>query len=224
MPQPVLVLDLDGTLVDTAADLVATLNLILTGEGIAPLAYDEAVKKIGHGAKAMLEAGLAAQGIHPPPERIDALYAAFIAYYQDHLADHSRPFPGALASLDRFADEGWSVAICTNKLERLSRRLLGELGIADRFAVIAGQDTYGVKKPDPGHLLRTIEAAGGSRGAAIMVGDTAIDIDTALAAKVPSVAVTFGYSPVPVGELGADRIIGHYDELFAAVHSLGVSA
>ena len=224
MPQPVLVLDLDGTLVDTAADLVATLNIILSGEGIAPLAHDDAVKKIGHGAKAMLEAGLAAQGVHPSPERIDALYAAFITYYQDHLADHSRPFPGAVAALDRFADHGWGLAICTNKLERLSRQLLGALGLSDRFAVIAGQDTYGVKKPDPGHLLRTIEAAGGSRGAAIMVGDTAIDIDTALAAKVPSVVVSFGYSPVPVGELGADRVIGHYDELFAAVRSLGVVA
>jgi phosphoglycolate phosphatase len=220
MPAPVLVLDLDGTLVDTASDLVETLNVILAAEGVAPLARGEAVKKIGHGAKSMLEAGLAAQGVHPDPQRIDTLYAAFIDHYEAHLADQSRPFPGAEAALERFAADGWRLAICTNKLERLSRRLLGELGLADRFDVIAGQDTYGVKKPDPRHILMTIAAAGGDSRRSVMVGDTAIDIDAARAADVPSVAVSFGYSPVAPGALGADRVIDHYDELFAAVATL----
>ena len=221
MASPTLILDLDGTLVDTAADLVATLNLILSSEGVPPLAHGEAVKKIGGGAKAMIEAGLAAQGVAVAAPRLDALYAAFLDRYAAHMTDSSRPFPGAVEALDRFAAAGWTLAICTNKLERLSRDLLGRLGIAGRFAVIAGQDTYGERKPDPRHLTLTIRAAGGRPEHAVMVGDTAIDIDTARAARVRSVAVSFGYSPVPAASLGADRVIDHFDQLFAAVGTLG---
>jgi phosphoglycolate phosphatase len=217
---PTLVLDLDGTLVDTAGDLVATLNVILGNEGLPALPFDRARSFIGHGAKAMLEAGLAAAGAPASPERINPLFDAFLAYYSEHIADHSRPFPGALAALDRFAGEGWRLAVCTNKLESLSRELLAALGIADRFAVIAGQDTFGVRKPDPRHLTETIIRAGGDPTVAIMVGDSEIDVATARAAALPVVGVTFGYSPVPMASLGADRVIDHFDELYESATAL----
>ena len=217
---PTLVLDLDGTLVDTAGDLVATLNVILGNEGLPPLAFDRARGFIGHGAKAMLEAGLAAAGVTASSQRVTTLFDAFLVYYSEHIADHSQAFPGAVAALDRFAADGWRLAICTNKLEGLSRELLVALGIADRFAAIAGQDTFGVRKPDPRHLTETIIRAGGDPTAAIMVGDSEIDVATARAAALPVVGVTFGYSPVPMTELRPDRVIDHFDELYESATAL----
>lgn len=212
--QPTLVLDLDGTLIDTAGDLVATLNVILGKEGLPPLGLAEARDMIGSGARAMLEAGFATNGPVPPQDRLDQLFAAFVADYSDHIADVSAPFPGALAALDRFTAEGWRLAVCTNKLEGLARRLLGEIGIADRFHSIAGQDTFGVRKPDPRHLIETIVEAGGTPEAAVMVGDSELDIAAARAAGIPSIGVTFGYSSGPIHDHGPDAVIGHFDELF----------
>lgn len=219
-PSPVLVLDLDGTLVDTVRDLTATLNDILRGEGIAPMPLDEARLMIGHGARAMISRALQSAGITADSDRLDNLFALFLDLYARRIAEESRPFPGAIESLDRFAADGWRLAICTNKLERHSRLLLEALGIADRFAAIAGQDTYGVRKPDPRHLQEAIREAGGQVASAIMVGDSEVDIQTAKAARVPVVAVDFGYSRVPVADLGPDRVISHFDDLYEAARSL----
>jgi phosphoglycolate phosphatase len=218
--QPTLVLDLDGTLIDTAGDLLATLNVILGKEGLSPVGLGGARDMIGSGARAMLEAGFAANGQVPSRERLDQLFAEFITHYSDHIAEESAPFPGALAALDRFSAEGWRLAVCTNKLESLARRLLDEIGIADRFAAIAGQDTFGVRKPDPRHLIETIRQAGGTLAAAVMVGDSEFDIAAARAAGVPSVGVTFGYASVPIADHGPDAVIGHFDELFVAAGRL----
>jgi phosphoglycolate phosphatase len=217
---PTLVLDLDGTLVDTAGDLVATLNQTLANEGLPAAPFESARLSIGHGARMMIEKALKGHNVPATSADLDRLLADFLRHYAVHIADHSRPFPGAEAALDRFAAAGWRLAICTNKSEPLARDLLVRLGLADRFAVIAGPDTFGIRKPDPGHLTETIRAAGGVREAAIMVGDSKTDIDTALAAKIPVVAVTFGYSPEPIAELGADRLIDHYDQLFDAAGAL----
>ena len=217
---PTLVLDLDGTLVDTAADLVATLNAVLKVEGLAPISFDEALTMVGHGARAMIEAAIVANGINAEAERLDNLTASFIDHYAAHIADESRPFPGAIAALDRLAAEGWQLAVCTNKYEGLARQLLAALGMAGRFAAIAGQDSFGVKKPDPRHLTETIRAAGGDERRAVMVGDSEIDIATARAAGIPVIAVEFGYSPVPVTDLGADRVIGHFDALYDTARDL----
>lgn len=217
---PTLVLDLDGTLIDTAGDLLATLNVILGREGLPPLTLSEARGMIGFGARAMLEAGFAANGRVLPRERLDQLFTDFIAHYSDHIAVESAPFPGALDALERFSAEGWQLAVCTNKLESLARRLLGQIGIADRFAAIAGQDTFGVRKPDPRHLIETIRQAGGEPAAAVMVGDSELDIAAARAAGVPSVGVTFGYTSVPIADHGPDIVIGHFNELFDAAGRL----
>jgi phosphoglycolate phosphatase len=168
----------------------------------------------------MISNALQAAGITAEPERLDNLFAVFLDVYAGRIAEESRPFPGAIESLDRFAADGWRLAICTNKLERHSRLLLEALGIAERFAAIAGQDTYGVRKPDPRHLQETIREAGGHTASAIMVGDSEVDIQTAKAARVPVVAVDFGYSRIPVADLGPDRVISHFDDLYDAARSL----
>lgn len=218
--KPVLAFDLDGTLVETLPDLAATLNELLTRHGHTALSTETMRAIVGQGARVMLQRGFAHNGIELDPERTNALFDDFLEHYSAHIADHSHPFPGVLDALDRFSAAGWTLAVCTNKLEALSKRLLDALDMSWRFAVIAGPDTFGVHKPDPQHLLRTVAAAGGAAGQAIMVGDSMADINAAKAAGIPVVAVDFGYTPVPVRELDPDRVISHFDALWDAVESL----
>ncbi|MCX5579032.1 phosphoglycolate phosphatase [Kaistia terrae] len=222
--RPILVFDLDGTLVETATDLVATLNVVLEQEGLAPIRYEDARAMVGHGARALIERGLAANNVTRDTATIDRLFDTYIAYYAAHIADTSRPFEGVVAALDHFAAEGWLLAVCTNKLEGLSNLLLDELGLSSRFAAICGADTFAARKPDPLALTETIRRAGGDLRRAIMIGDSVTDIDTARAAGIPVIAVDFGYTTVPVTELGPDVVIGHFDELADAVTGLMVRA
>ena len=215
-----LAVDLDGTLVDTAPDLMAALNIVLKQEGFPPVRMEEANSMIGAGARALVERGLAAVGADLPLAEVDRIFANFFDHYTAHIADESRPFPGAVEAIDRFRAAGWKTAVCTNKLEGLSRQLLSELGILDRFDAVGGGDSFGVKKPDPEHLRQTIAAAGGNPAIAIMVGDSETDIATGKAAGIPVVAVDFGYTPEPVSTFAPDRVISHFDELFDAVAAL----
>jgi phosphoglycolate phosphatase len=208
-----IVFDLDGTLVDTAPDLIDTLNVVFARENLPAVPYATARNLIGGGARTMIARGIAAEGRTLPVAELDRMFAEFIAHYTDHIADHSRPFPGAIETLNALAAQHYRLAVCTNKLERLSVLLLRKLGLADRFAAICGQDTFGVQKPDPNMLRRTITAAGGETQRAIMVGDSETDIRTARAAGVPVIAVDFGYSEKPVSEFAPDRMIGHYSQL-----------
>lgn len=216
-----IVFDLDGTLVDTAPDLIDTLNVILPREGLPPVPFETGRNLIGGGVKVTIERALAAQGRACPPAEIDRLYAAFIAHYADHLADRSRPFPDLESALDQLAGAGYRLAVCTNKLEWLSIRLLNILKLAPRFAAICGQDTFGIQKPDPEVLRRTVLRAGGEPGSAIMVGDSKTDVYTARAAQVPVVAVDFGYSDVPIASLEPDRIISSFADLPPIIAGLG---
>jgi phosphoglycolate phosphatase len=217
---PTVVFDLDGTLVDTAPDLVATLNWLLDREGLPPLPYEAARNVAGGGARSLIERGLAVEGRRLEPNQIDLLVADFVAEYTAHIADRSRPFPGLEAALDALAHAGCRLAVCTNKLERLSMQLLDKLGLSRHFATICGGDTFGMQKPDPELLRRTIARAGGIAPSTVMVGDSSADIALARAAGVPVVVVDFGYSEIPVAELGADRIISRLGELPAAVLDL----
>jgi len=214
------VFDLDGTLVDTAPDLIETLNVVFTRDGLPPVDHAAARDMIGGGARRMIERALELQGRMLADGVVDRMFADFIAYYAAHIADGSRPFPGLDAALDRLAARGCRFAVCTNKLEGLSRLLLEALGLTPRFTAICGQDTFGIQKPDPEILRRTIQAAGGALQWAVMVGDSGTDIATARAAGVPVVAVDFGYSETPIRELRPDRLIGHFDELADAVFAL----
>ncbi len=163
MPPLTVVFDLDGTLVDTAPDLIETLNVVFAREGMKPVAYDAARNMIGGGARKMIESGLRFEGRPIVPGELERMFGDFIAYYSAHIADKSLPFPGLDASLDRLAGRGFALAVCTNKLEGLSRLLLDALDMTKRFAAICGQDTFGIQKPDPEVLRRTILAAGGAR-------------------------------------------------------------
>jgi phosphoglycolate phosphatase len=218
------VFDLDGTLVDTAPDLIEALNVVFVRWGLLPFDHTVARNMIGGGARKMIEAGLSRQGRSPPSETIDRMFADFIAHYSEHIADRSRPFPDLDRALDNLAAQGCRFAVCTNKLEALSRLLLDALDLSRRFEAICGQDTFGIQKPNPEILYRTIQAAGGLAKHAVMVGDSGTDIATARAASIPVVAVEFGYSETPVRELGPDRVIGHFDELAAAVLEVAPTA
>ena len=214
------VFDLDGTLVDTAPDLIETLNVVFTRDGLPPVEYAAARDMIGGGARRMIESGLKLKGRRLADSVVDRMFAEVIAHYAAHIADRSRPFPGLDAALGRLAERGCRFAVCNNKLEGLSRLLLEELGLTPRFAAICGQDTFGIQKPDPEILRRTIQAAGGAPRRAVMVGDSGTDIATARAAGVPIVAVDFGYSETPIGNLRPDRLISHFNQLVDAVFAL----
>ena len=220
---PTIVFDLDGTLVDTAEDLVTTLNAILAAEGMAPMSMNSAIAMVGSGSRVLIESAFASEGRALAPETLDRLLADFLAFYDAHIADASKPYPGVETALDRLIADGWIMAVCTNKFEAPARKLLRILGLDRYFAAITGQDTFPFRKPDPRHLTETIRLAGGDAGRAIMVGDSRTDIDTANAARIPVIAVTFGYSPIPVTQLGATRVIADFAELHDAAAALAVS-
>jgi phosphoglycolate phosphatase len=213
-----IVFDLDGTLVDTAPDLIDSLNVLFAREGLSAVHLEEARNLIGGGVRQLIERGLSLQGRARAAADTDRLFKDYVAYYAQHIADRSRPFPGVPAALDQLSRH--HLAICTNKLEWLSVRLLKSLDLAARFTAICGQDTFGIQKPDPEILRRTVEAAGGELGAAVMVGDSVTDIVTARAAGIPIIAVDFGYTEIPVVELKPDRIIDHFDALPATISDL----
>jgi phosphoglycolate phosphatase len=218
--QPTIVFDLDGTLIDTAPDLIGTLNRILSQHGVPAVGFDEARAMIGAGVKPLLQRALASKGVQFAPDEIDRLFEEYLKLYAAHIADRSRPFPGLEAALDALAADGCILAVCTNKLEWLSVLLLDKLKLSPRFAAICGQDTFAMRKPDPEMLRLTIARAGGDVAHAVMVGDSMTDVATAQAARVPVVAVDFGYTEIPPRELGADRLISHFDALNAAVKGL----
>ena len=215
-----IVFDLDGTLVDTAPDLLAALDALFAREGLPRVRSAELRNMIGGGARALIERALGEQRVTVTRGDVDRLYESYIAHYADHIAEASRLFPGLEQALDARAENGCRFAVCTNKLEFLAVRLLEELSIAGRFAAICGQDTFGLQKPDPEVLRRTVARAGGEMQGAVMVGDSATDIDMARSAAIPVVAVDFGYTETPVSQLGPDRIISRFDDLPAAVREL----
>lgn len=223
MTAPTIVFDLDGTLIDTAPDLIDTLNVVFAREGLPAVPYDAARNLIGGGARAMIVRGIEAEGRALTPAMLDQLFADFIAHYSEHIADRSRPFPGLIDTLDTLAAQGHRLAVCTNKLEGLSRLLLDALKLTHRFAAICGQDTFGIQKPDPEVLRRTIAAAGGSPQHAIMIGDSLTDIRTARAAGIPVIAVDFGYSEKPVSEFAPDRVISHFAQLPASIAGISLA-
>jgi phosphoglycolate phosphatase len=219
-PPPIVVFDLDGTLADTAHDLVMTLNVILAEEGLPALPVSEARTLIGAGARALIDRGFESVGRELTPAHLERLYRDFLAFYADNLCIETRLYPGVPQALARLEADGFRLAVCTNKIERHSVRLLEALGIADRFAAICGRDSFPFVKPDPRHLTLTIAKAEASPGQAVMVGDSRSDIAAAKAAGIPVVAVSFGYTDVPVRTLDPDRVIDRFDQLVDFVQDL----
>ena len=216
----VIAFDLDGTLVDTAHDLIGTLNWLLAEEGLAPLPLGEARPFIGRGARWMIERGFQAAGAPLPAERVQPLFERFLVRYDAHIADESRPFPGCVAALEALKGGGAKLSVCTNKLTGLSTRLLDALSMSRLFEAVVGADATPAIKPDPRHLEAAVAACGGSMDRALMVGDAATDAGAARAAGAPLVLVSFGYSEIPAADLAPDVLIDHFDDLPAAAARL----
>ena len=211
-----IVFDLDGTLVDSAPDLTAALNAALADAGRPPVAAATVRHLVGHGARALIERGLALSGGGGEGD-VDRALPVFLDHYAAHVADGSRPYPGAATALDRCSARGSTLAICTNKPVALSLALIAALGWTARFAANVGGDSLSVRKPDPAHLLATIAAAGGDPATSVFVGDTAVDVATARAAGVPVIACAFGFADRPAAELRADAVIDRFDVLDTAL-------
>jgi phosphoglycolate phosphatase len=211
------VFDLDGTLAETAPDIMATLNRILVKEGLAALPLEKARELVGAGARALIDRGFKASGAPLSPEKLDLLFQDFLVDYIENIHHATYLYPGVEAALDALEAQGYAFAVCTNKPEPHSVKLIESLGIAKRFRFIAGRETFPFNKPDPRHLTETIRLAGGNAGRAIMVGDSKTDVDTARAARIPVIGFTFGYTDVPMASLKPDIVLDHFDGLVEAV-------
>ncbi|MDO9384264.1 MAG: HAD-IA family hydrolase [Hyphomicrobiaceae bacterium] len=214
------IFDLDGTLVDTAPDLIAAANHALGDIGLDPVPGFVLAPAIALGARFMILDGLKHTGRHLPDGEVDRLLKLFLDYYLANIANESRPYPGAVDALTTLKAQGARLGICTNKRSHLSNALIGALGLNDLVHAVVGRDSVKKSKPHPEHLMETIRLADGDPKRAIMIGDTAVDVATARAAGVPVIGVPFGYSDRPITELAPDAVITHYDQLLPAIESL----
>ena len=215
-----LAFDLDGTLVDTAPDLIGVLNVMLQDRGLPPVPLTSARHLVGRGARVMLEHGFQEAGADFDADQAPALLDQFIDLYLARIAQESRPFDGVVETLDHFATEGAGLVVVTNKLTRLSVALLDALDLRHRFAFVAGPDVVSARKPSGAHLSEAVLAAGGDPAHCLMVGDSAPDVACARALGAPVVLVGFGYTETPAEELGADTVISAFDELPGVVRGL----
>jgi phosphoglycolate phosphatase len=220
MSVPTFVFDLDGTLVDTAPDLVGALNVVLALEDAPPVTLSEIRQMVGNGARVMIQRGLQSRERPVSDARFEELVAAFMGHYELHIADESIAYPGVERALDELAAEGAKLAVCTNKPEKLSVLLLEALGLQSRFAAVCGADTFPVRKPDPLHLIGTIERAGGNASRSVMIGDSRTDRETARNANVPCVLMDYGYTDIPARDLNAEAVISHFADVPAAARKL----
>ena len=217
-PKPIILFDLDGTLIDSAPDLVETLNIILKRHGRTTLTISAVKKLVGNGARALLERGFKETGA--PAENLDALTVEFIETYVPNCAVLSRPFSGVIETLDTFANSGYRMAVCTNKPQAPSETILIELGLMQYFEVVVGGDFFPMRKPDPQHLLGALQLMDAPENPAIMVGDSYNDVASARNAGMPVIVVTYGYTTTPAHELGGDILVDHFSDIVTAVARL----
>ncbi|MGN7293547.1 HAD family hydrolase [Rhizobium sp. SAFR-030] len=213
--KPLVVFDLDGTMIDTAPDLIDSLNHAIAARGLAPTTFEDLTHLVGQGARVMIRRAFDLRGEPLDEADVEPLLERFLSHYQDHMPGQSRSYDGLLDCFDRLETAGMQLAVCTNKVEQLTLPLLDALGLTHRFAAITCGDTFSVRKPDARHLFGTIERAGGDAATSLMVGDSINDIMAARNAGIASIAVTFGYSDVAVETLNPTRVITHFDELTA---------
>jgi len=214
---PIVVFDLDGTLAETAPNIMATLNIILQQEGLAALPVERARELVGAGARALIERGFKVSGRPLDAQRLEELFEEFLLIYAEDVASASHLYDGALDAMDALAAAGYALAVCTNKPILHTRLILEHFGISGRFAAVAGRDSFPFHKPDPRHLTMTIETAKADKGRAVMIGDSRTDIATARAAGIPCICVPFGYTDVPIETLEPDLVIQHFAALPEAV-------
>ncbi|SPU52411.1 Phosphoglycolate phosphatase [Brevundimonas vesicularis] len=212
--------DLDGTLVDSAPDLIGTLNRMLVEEGLPPVPMESASTLIGSGARALLVHGFEAAGAPVERAKSDELFERFLVDYAAHIADGSQPFEGVVETLERLSERGAILVVATNKRSDLSELLLGKLDLTRHFAAIVGPDRVSARKPSGAHLKEAVAIAGGDPERAIMVGDAAPDADAARDAGMPCILTTFGFTPTPVEDLGGDVLIDAFEDVEEAIDGI----
>jgi phosphoglycolate phosphatase len=215
-----IVFDLDGTLVDTAPDLVRALNETLDLEGLPRMRLEVVRNLVGQGARALIERASALSGVAFSGDRLDQLTKAFIEFYRADIAGASAPFPGVIEELRALANLGATLSVCTNKRTDLSVHLLEALGLAQHFAVIVGADAVTDRKPHPEHFRAAVMRAGGTVERSVMIGDTSADVASARAAGAPVAVVSFGYCDIGADQLGADALLYSYSDLTPACRRL----
>ncbi|MBV9570215.1 MAG: phosphoglycolate phosphatase [Alphaproteobacteria bacterium] len=220
MASPAVLIDLDGTLVDTAPDLLGALNAVLTSERRSTVDPQTLRHMVGHGARALIERAMSATGEPVAAEQLPGLVDRFIAYYREHIADGSQPFPEVDETLSRLRESGARLAVLTNKPQVLTEPILAALGLARHFDVICGSGRYAFNKPDGRIVAHVVQELGGMEGGAIMIGDSAVDVATARAAAIPVALLSYGYTPEPVHNLGADAIVDCFSEVPAVLRKL----
>ncbi|WP_409514907.1 HAD-IA family hydrolase [Brevundimonas vesicularis] len=212
--------DLDGTLVDSAPDLIGTLNRMLVEEGLPPVPMESASTLIGSGARALLVHGFEAAGAPVERAKSDELFERFLVDYAAHIADGSQPFEGVVETLERLSERGAILVVATNKRSDLSELLLGKLDLTRYFAAIVGPDRVSARKPSGAHLKEAVVIAGGDPERAIMVGDASPDADAAKDAGIPCILTTFGFTPTPVEDLGGDVLIDAFEDVEEAIDGI----
>ncbi len=208
-----IIFDLDGTLVDTAPDLAAALNAVLVAEGQAPVSPSDLRHLVGHGVRAMFEHALLRSSADVSSERMANLTEQFLTHYRTNIAKSSKPFPRVPETLDRLANTGAGLGVCTNKAHDLTELLLNELSLTRHFPAVVGGGRTPYNKPDPRHVFAVMKALNGNCRRAVFVGDSVIDVQAARAAEIPVIAMSYGYTPVPARELGADAVLDDFAEL-----------
>jgi len=208
-----LVFDLDGTLIDSAPDLHRCLNAVLAEEGRAGVSLADIRAMVGDGAAKLVERGFADTGAAVDPAALPALVQRFLLHYSAGRHALTRAFPGVVETLALLHGRGYRLGVCTNKPYRPTMEILETLGLTGYFGAVTGGDSLPVRKPDPGHLLGTLDLLGAAAERAVMIGDSANDVAVARAAGVPALLVRYGYTTRPVEELGGDLVMDRFDEI-----------
>jgi len=217
-----LLFDLDGTLVDSAGDLAGSLDTLMAEKGLPPIGIAIARQLIGHGIANLVRSALKLRGASENEDDIAADLARFMDIYGSRLTQLTRPYPAVIETLEVLKSQGWSMGVCTNKREKFAVTIVKNLGLLDFFQVVSGPDTYGVGKPDPRQLLETVRAAGG-RQPALFVGDSEVDVAAAKAAKIPVIALTYGYSKIPLDTLAPDALLASFADVPRAIDKIVIN-
>jgi phosphoglycolate phosphatase len=216
MSSPTLIFDLDGTLVDSAPDLLEAANATLAARGRPPIEPSTLRHMVGFGSRSLIAQAFAATGPEVLPAEMPALEEIFLAHYRAHLADTSRPFPGVEATLTTLKDQGFRLGVLTNKPQEMAGPLLDQLDLTRFFHAIYGAGARPYTKPDP-RIFHDVAREAGREGRAFMIGDSVTDLQTARAVGVPCILMSYGYTPVPAASLGADMVLDHFVQLPDAI-------
>jgi len=219
-PSFAVIFDLDGTLVDTAPDLLAAVNAVMIAEGRQAVTSAKLRHLVGHGARTMLEHALLNSGPAVPPERLTQLIDDFLGHYRGNIAAASRPFPGVEETLEKLKTNGAALGICSNKPHDLTEMLLSAVGLTHFFGSVHGAGRNAKNKPDAIHLNAVIHELGVAKERSVMVGDSATDVSVARAVGIPVIVMSYGYTPTPAHELGADAVTGDFTQVPALVDRL----